>query len=205
MATKPITRKERHTEHGAPMSRSHVPRTVGQRPRYDWRGDVRVASGLNVLAGVWLIISAAVLNYRADNPLWNDYLFGGAIALLAGVSRGRRVPAVVDEPAEPVDRCMAVWLRLLALRKQRGDREQHLPRDDGCHAGDMERLGHRRATRDGAHHREPRRGSSLTAGAGRWRPPPPAAPSSAWGRRPRPFSALRSADETLKSAASSPR
>jgi hypothetical protein len=48
-----------------------------------WRGSVRVASGLNLLAGIWLIIAPFVLGYRDGDPYWNDIVFGAIVAVLA--------------------------------------------------------------------------------------------------------------------------
>jgi hypothetical protein len=48
-----------------------------------WRGDVAAASGLNVLAGIWLIIAPFVLGYGSGDPYWNDIVFGAIIAVLA--------------------------------------------------------------------------------------------------------------------------
>ena len=61
-------------------------------PRYDpalpprdggWRETVTVASGVNLLAGIWLIIAPFVLGYSGGDPYWNDIAFGAIIALLA--------------------------------------------------------------------------------------------------------------------------
>lgn len=49
----------------------------------DWRSTVFTASGLNVVAGLWLIAAPFVLDYGRGDPLWNDIVFGGVIALLA--------------------------------------------------------------------------------------------------------------------------
>lgn len=55
----------------------------GSRRRWRWRGDVAVASGLNVLAGIWLIIAPFALGYGSGDPYWNDIVFGAIIAVLA--------------------------------------------------------------------------------------------------------------------------
>ncbi len=44
------------------------------------------ASGLNVLAGVWLIIAPFVLGYSDSDPYWNDIVFG-AIVVVLGLAR----------------------------------------------------------------------------------------------------------------------
>ena len=48
-----------------------------------WREQVSLASGLNLLAGIWLIIAPFVLNYDSADPVWNDVVFGAAISILA--------------------------------------------------------------------------------------------------------------------------
>jgi SPW repeat len=57
-----------------------------------WRSTVRAASGLNVLAGIWLIIAPFVLGYSGGDPYWNDIVFGAitgvpALARVAGALR----------------------------------------------------------------------------------------------------------------------
>jgi SPW repeat-containing protein len=52
------------------------------RPAGDWRAAVATASGLNVLAGIWLIIAPFVLGYRGGDPIWNDVVFGAIVAIL---------------------------------------------------------------------------------------------------------------------------
>jgi hypothetical protein len=41
------------------------------------------ASGINVLAGIWLIIAPFVLGYNDGDPHWNDIVFGAIVAVLA--------------------------------------------------------------------------------------------------------------------------
>ena len=48
-----------------------------------WRSTVRAASGLNVLAGIWLIIAPFVLGYSGGDPYWNDIVFGAITGLIA--------------------------------------------------------------------------------------------------------------------------
>jgi hypothetical protein len=52
-------------------------------PGGDWRSGVATASGLNLLAGVWLIIAPFVLSYQSGDPVWNDVVFGAIVAVLA--------------------------------------------------------------------------------------------------------------------------
>ena len=46
----------------------------------EWPEIVVVASGLNVLAGLWLLVSTVVL---PGHPVWNDVLVGGLTCVLA--------------------------------------------------------------------------------------------------------------------------
>ena len=48
-----------------------------------WRSTVMAASGLNVLAGIWLIIAPFVLGYGGGDPYWNDIVFGAITGLIA--------------------------------------------------------------------------------------------------------------------------
>lgn len=52
-------------------------------PPPDGRGEVSFLSGLNVLAGIWLIIAPWVLGYSANDPKWNDVIFGAIIGIYA--------------------------------------------------------------------------------------------------------------------------
>jgi hypothetical protein len=50
------------------------------------RENVDVASGGNILAGIWLVIAPFALRYGGvDTPLWNDIVLGVAIFILAMV------------------------------------------------------------------------------------------------------------------------
>jgi SPW repeat len=48
-----------------------------------WRSTVMVASGFDVLAGIWLIIAPFVLGYGGGDPYWNDIVFGAITGLIA--------------------------------------------------------------------------------------------------------------------------
>ncbi len=52
-------------------------------PPPNWRRQIVGLSGLNVLAGIWLIIAPWVLGYSARDPRWNDVVFGIIVAVLA--------------------------------------------------------------------------------------------------------------------------
>ena len=63
---------------------SAPPDTSGRdRPGSEWRDEVASASGLNVIAGLWLVVSPFVLGYGADDPVWNPVTFGALLLLLA--------------------------------------------------------------------------------------------------------------------------
>jgi hypothetical protein len=55
------------TDSPAPVQPTHARRRPANEPGSSrlrgWRGDVAAASGLNVLAGIWLIIAPFVLGY----------------------------------------------------------------------------------------------------------------------------------------------
>jgi peptidoglycan/LPS O-acetylase OafA/YrhL len=48
-----------------------------------WRQEAMGLSGLNVLAGIWLIISPFVLGYTGDDAVWNPIVFGAIAGLIA--------------------------------------------------------------------------------------------------------------------------
>ena len=51
--------------------------------RTGWRDEVIGASGLNILAGIWLIIAPWVLGYTTGDPYWNDVAFGAVVGVIA--------------------------------------------------------------------------------------------------------------------------
>jgi len=53
---------------------------------YDYRSGVRTASGLNILAGIWLIISPFVLGFYPEaSPLWNTLIVGVIVAVFGAI------------------------------------------------------------------------------------------------------------------------
>src|SRR5437868_13716449 len=52
-------------------------------PRHDWRSEIVSLSGLNVIAGIWLIIAPWVLGYSGRDPRWNDVVFGIIVGIFA--------------------------------------------------------------------------------------------------------------------------
>jgi SPW repeat len=72
--------QERDVRDGAPVrERAVAPAPVPG----GWRATAAGASGLNVLAGIWLIIAPFVLGYGGGDPYWNDIVFGAITALIA--------------------------------------------------------------------------------------------------------------------------
>jgi SPW repeat len=55
------------------------------------------ASGLNMLVGVWLIVSPSVLDYRPGDAAWNPVVFGSLVVVLAAIRAagawGARIPS----------------------------------------------------------------------------------------------------------------
>ncbi|HEY7075746.1 MAG TPA: SPW repeat protein [Solirubrobacteraceae bacterium] len=76
-AEAPPTRSRWGTHDAAP------PAATPARAPADWRATVATASGLNLLAGIWLIIAPFVLGYGNGDPYWNDIVFGAIVALIA--------------------------------------------------------------------------------------------------------------------------
>lgn len=57
---------------------------VGSPSQLEPRSAAQLPSGLNVLAGVWLILAPSMFGYRdGGDATWNDAIIGGAVALLA--------------------------------------------------------------------------------------------------------------------------
>jgi hypothetical protein len=77
-----------------------------------WRSEVAVLSGLNVLAGVWLIIAPWVLGYSARDPRWNDVLFGIVVGLVALV---RATGGYREQWVTVVNALAGVWLFVAAF------------------------------------------------------------------------------------------
>ena len=75
-------RTGRPVERDSPLGPRRPASELGSRQRWSWRGDVAVASGLNVLAGIWLIVAPFVLGYGSGDPYWNDIVFGAIVAVL---------------------------------------------------------------------------------------------------------------------------
>jgi SPW repeat-containing protein len=80
-------------------------------PGTDWRREVMGWSGLNVLAGIWLIISPFVLDYGARDAMWNPIVFGAIVCVLALVRFGGAFRASV---LSWINAAIGVWLFISA-------------------------------------------------------------------------------------------
>jgi hypothetical protein len=89
---KPSTRQPARSpfvRRGAVYHEAAPPRgSMSPPPPPDWRSEITGVSGLNVLAGIWLIIAPWVLGYSAQDPKWNDVVFGIIVAVLALIRFG---------------------------------------------------------------------------------------------------------------------
>jgi SPW repeat len=86
--------------------------TAGGPVRRDWRRDVIALSGLNVLAGIWLIIAPWWLGYTSADPKWNDVIFGIVVAVLAAVRAGGAFRAT---EISILNALVGVWLFVAAF------------------------------------------------------------------------------------------
>jgi hypothetical protein len=68
-----------------PVGGDPTPAAPTPPPGGDWRAGVATASGLNALAGIWLIIAPFVLGYRNGDPYWNDIVFGAIVLVLGAI------------------------------------------------------------------------------------------------------------------------
>lgn len=80
MTTLPPDRDPQRTEPPVDPTRGRYTGPPG--PGGNWRDEVMGASGVNVLAGIWLIIAPFVLAY-SSNVYWNDIVFGAIVGILA--------------------------------------------------------------------------------------------------------------------------
>jgi SPW repeat-containing protein len=72
-----------------------------------WREAVMGLSGLNVLAGIWLIISPWVLGYGSGDAWWNPVVCGAIVTILAFVRAAGDVRA---DGAAIVNMLVGIWL-----------------------------------------------------------------------------------------------
>lgn len=83
MARPPVVLQRPGTGHDNGRSDPLAQADPASIPRASWRSEIKGASGVNLVAGVWLAVSPFVLAYRPADPVWTQVAFGGAIALLA--------------------------------------------------------------------------------------------------------------------------
>jgi len=76
------------------------------------REEIAGASGLNVLAGIWLIISPFVLNYWGADATWNPIVFGAIVGVLALT---RAAGAYRAEWLSWINMAIGVWLFISAF------------------------------------------------------------------------------------------
>jgi hypothetical protein len=70
------------------------------------------AAGLNVIAGIWLIISPFVLGYTGADATWNPIVFGAIVAVLALVRMAAGPEAAW---VSLINMAIGVWLFLSAF------------------------------------------------------------------------------------------
>lgn len=81
-----------------------------------WREQVVGASGLNVLAGLWLVASPWLLGYDPEDAAWNPVVFGSIVVLLAAVRvRGAWGASILSW----INSLIGVWLFVSAFRARR--------------------------------------------------------------------------------------
>jgi hypothetical protein len=86
MAANPRTTPEPRPATGRgrfPREESDYREPAPARAPADWRQTVATASGLNLIAGIWLIIAPFVLGYANGDHYWNDIVFGAIVAFFA--------------------------------------------------------------------------------------------------------------------------
>jgi hypothetical protein len=81
-------------------------------PPRDWRSEIVGLSGLNIVAGIWLIIAPWVLGYSGRDPRWNDVVFGIIVGILALV---RATGAYREEWLSWMNAAIGVWLFIAAF------------------------------------------------------------------------------------------
>lgn len=97
---------------GAEPLRPIDPRVPPTPPRRNWREEIVSLSGLNVIAGLWLIIAPWVLGYRGADPYWNDVVFGAIVAAFAFV---RMSGAFRDAWLSVINAAIGVWVFIAAF------------------------------------------------------------------------------------------
>jgi SPW repeat len=124
MATDPQTERERAARRDPAMTddtargrfaRQDAPRYAEPEPAppaADWRTTVATASGLNLLAGIWLIIAPFVLGYDNGDPYWNDIVFGAIVGFFALI---RMSGAYREEWLSYLNALIGIWIFVSAF------------------------------------------------------------------------------------------
>jgi hypothetical protein len=100
------------TELSARRHRPVEPAPPRRSARPDWREAVTTLSGLNLLAGIWLVVAPWVLGYSGADPRWNDWVFGAIVGILAlvRITAGQR-----DSWLSWINALVGVWLFVAAF------------------------------------------------------------------------------------------
>lgn len=97
------------------LGRPHAPAERFGKPerpaRLRGRAETMTWSGLNVLAGIWLIISPFVLGYSGRDATWNPIVFGAIVGVLA---LARFAGAFAGRALSGVNMAIGVWLFISA-------------------------------------------------------------------------------------------
>jgi hypothetical protein len=80
--------------------------------RASWREEVTGLSSLNVIVGMWLIISPFVLPYGPLGSMWNPIVFGAVVGVLAAARAAGAYRAAV---LSWVNMAIGVWLFISAF------------------------------------------------------------------------------------------
>jgi hypothetical protein len=86
-------------------------REPNARAELERRREIVGWSGLNVLAGIWLIISPFVLDYGGGDAVWNPIVFGAIVTVLAFA---RFAGAFEARVLASINMAIGVWLFISA-------------------------------------------------------------------------------------------
>lgn len=72
------------------------------------RNTVRWTSGINIIAGIWLVLAPFMLSYSdITGAVWNDVLVGAVVAILAWIRVGR---PLLNQGVGWTNLVLGVWL-----------------------------------------------------------------------------------------------
>jgi membrane-bound ClpP family serine protease len=72
-----------------------------------WRDEVIGVAGLNVIAGIWLILSPWILGYTGADATWNPIVFGAIVLVLA---LARIAKPAGTQALSAINAIIGVWL-----------------------------------------------------------------------------------------------